>query len=42
MTNIGSGWYMEKSAKGLPPLKTSKLSQNHKKSRMEYLKTIQI
>ena len=27
MTDIGGGWYMEKSAKGLPPLKISKLSK---------------
>ena len=25
MTKIGGGWYMEKSAKGLPPLSRSKL-----------------
>ena len=27
MTDIGGGWYMEKSAKGLSPLKRSKLSK---------------
>ena len=27
MTDIGGVWYMEKSAKGLPPLKRSKLSK---------------
>ena len=27
MTDIGGGWYMEKSAKGLPPLNRSKLSK---------------
>ena len=27
ITDIGGGWYMEKSAKGLPPLKLSKPSE---------------
>ena len=27
MIDIDGGWYMEKSAKGLPPLKRSKLSK---------------
>ena len=27
MADIGGGWYMEKSAKGLPPLKRKKLSK---------------
>ena len=27
MTDIGGGWYMEKSDKGLPPLKRTKLSK---------------
>ena len=27
MTDIGGGWYLEKIAKGLPPLKRSKLSK---------------
>ena len=27
MTYIGGGWYMEKSAKGLPPLRRPKLSK---------------
>ena len=27
MTEIGGGWYMEKSAKGLPPLRISTLSK---------------
>ena len=27
MTDISGGWYMEKSAKGLPPLKRTKLSK---------------
>ena len=34
MTDIGGGWYMEKSAKGLPPLKISKLSKKYKIRRM--------
>ena len=27
MTDIGGGWYIEKSARGLPPLKITKLSK---------------
>ena len=27
MTDIGGGWYLEKFAKGLPPLKRTKLSK---------------
>ena len=27
MTDIGGGWYIEKSARGLPPLKRTKLSK---------------
>ena len=27
ITDIGGGWYMEKSAKGLPPLSRNKLSK---------------
>ena len=27
MTDIGGGWYMEKSAKVLPPLRRTKLSK---------------
>ena len=27
MTDIGGGWYLEKCAKGLPPLKRKKLSK---------------
>ena len=27
MTYIGGGWYMEKSARGLPPLRRPKLSK---------------
>ena len=27
MTDIGGGWYMEKSARGLPPLNIKKLSK---------------
>ena len=35
MTDIGGGWYMEKSAKGLPPLKISKIRKKHKRIRMK-------
>ena len=34
MTDIGGRWYMEKSARGLPPLRRTKLSKNHKKGKM--------
>ena len=27
MTDIGGGWWIEKSSKGLPPLKRSKISK---------------
>ena len=27
MTDIGGGWYTERSARGLPPLKKTKLSK---------------
>ena len=27
MTDIGGGWYIEKGAKGLPPLRRTKLSK---------------
>ena len=44
MTDIGRGWYMEKSAKVLPPLNRTKLSKNHKKIRIKskkvYMKLI--
>ena len=36
MTDIGDGWYMEKSDKGLPPLRRPKLSKKHKKNRMKF------
>ena len=36
MTDIGGGWYMGKSARGLPPLRRTKLSKNHKKIRMKF------
>ena len=39
MTNIGGGWYMKKSAKGLPLLRRTKLSKNHKKNRMKFKKS---
>ena len=38
MTDIGFGWYMKKSDKGIPPLRRPKLSKNHKKSRMRIKK----
>ena len=40
MIDIGGGWYMEKSAKRVPPLKRTKLSKNHKRSRMKFKKNI--
>ena len=40
MTYIGGGWYMEKGAKGLPPLSKTKLSKIHKKRRMKLKKLI--
>ena len=36
MTDIGGGWYMGESSKGLPPLRRTKLSKKHKKSRMKF------
>ena len=35
MTDIGGGWYMGKSAKGLPPLKRSKLSKKAQENQDE-------
>ena len=32
MTDIGVGWYMEKSARGLPPLQRTKLSKKSQES----------
>ena len=44
MTDICGGWYMEKSARVLPPLKRTKLSKKHKKGRIifkrNYMKLI--
>ena len=44
MADIGGGWYMEKSAKGLPPLKRKKLSkkaqQNQDKIQNIYMNII--
>ena len=40
MTDIGGVWYMKKIAKGIPPLKISKLSKNHKRSNMKSKKYI--
>ena len=36
MIDIGGGCYMEKSAKGLPPLSRTKLSKNQNKGRMKF------
>ena len=41
MTEIGGGWYMEKIAKGLPPLRRTKISKNHK-IRMELKKYMRL
>ena len=38
MADIGGGWYIEKSAKGITPLNISKLSKNHNRSRMKFKK----
>ena len=35
MIDIGGGWYMEKSAKGLPPLRRTKLSKKAQESQDE-------
>ena len=35
MKGIGGGWYMETSARGLPPLRRTKLSKKHKKVRIK-------
>ena len=40
MTDIGGGWYMVKSSKGLTLLKISKLSKDHKTSIMKFKKKI--
>ena len=34
LTDIGGGWYMGESARGLPPLKRTKLGKKRKKGRM--------
>ena len=34
LTDIGGGWYLAKIARGIPPLKRTKLSKNHKKGRI--------
>ena len=36
MTYTGGGWYMKKSARGLPPLKRKKLSKKQMKGRMKF------
>ena len=38
MTDIGGEWYMEKCAKGLPPLRIPQLSKNHKRNRFKFKK----
>ena len=40
MTDIGGGWYMEKSAKGLTPLRRTKLSKKSQERQDEIQKTI--
>ena len=40
MTDIGGGWYMEKSAKGLPPLSRTKLVKKSQENQDEIKKTI--
>ena len=36
MIEIGGGWYMEKITKGVVSLSITKLSKEHKKSRMKF------
>ena len=40
MTYIGGGWYMEKSAMGLPSLRRTKLSKRSQERQDEIKKTI--
>ena len=40
MTDIGGGWYMEKSARGLPPLRRSKLSKKAQERQDEFQKKL--
>ena len=40
MTDIGGVWYMEKSARGLPPLRRTKLSKKAQERQDEIKKTI--
>ena len=40
MTEIGGGWWMGKSAKGLPPLKISKLCKKAQKKKNEIQKKL--
>ena len=40
MTEIGGEWYMEKSTKGLPPLRRPKLSKKAQEKEYKILKTI--
>ena len=39
MTEIGSGWYMEKITKGLAPLRRPKLSRKPQEKEFEIKKT---
>ena len=39
MTDIGGGWYMGKSAKGLPPLRRTKLSKKAQEKQDEIKKS---
>ena len=38
MTYIGGGCYMKRISKGLPPLRRSKISKNHKRRKMKLIK----
>ena len=40
MTDIGGGWYMGKSARGLPPLRRTKLSNKSQEKQDVIKKTI--
>ena len=42
MTDIGGGWYMENSAKGLPPLRITKLSKKSQERQDEIKKKYMI
>ena len=40
MTYIGGGWYMKKSAKGLPPLRRTRISKKSQEKQDEMKKAI--